>query len=306
MDCVSAALDHLEVGSPIVATNLTMYPLLLQGEVAPSYLTLDEALASGLAIISEVSEAGSVPELRVENKATRPLLILDGEELVGAKQNRIVNLTILVPEQHTLHIPVSCVEAGRWAHRSRQFAAAGRTHYASGRARKLEQVSCAMRVDGSRSADQGAVWADIDEKARRLDAHSPTHAAEAMYERSRSALGDFEHRFEAVPLQAGGLFAINGAIAGMDLFDSQATWRKSMRKLVQSYGLDAVDPAGARSADSRTQPELFLAIVKRAAQERFPAIGLGEDVRISGETVAGGALAVDGKVIHLVAFPRGA
>ena len=37
-----------------------------------------------------------MPELRVVNRAGRMVLILDGEELVGAKQNRIVNTTILV------------------------------------------------------------------------------------------------------------------------------------------------------------------------------------------------------------------
>jgi hypothetical protein len=291
-----------------------MYPLLQREESAPGYLTLDEALAAGLASVTEVSESGSVPELRVENRAPKPVLILDGEELVGAKQNRIVNLTILVAAQQTLHIPVSCVEAGRWARRSREFAAAGRAHYAAGRARKLEQVSCAMRASGTREADQSFVWQDIDEKSRRVKAGSATHAAAAMYEHSRSKLEAFLEELEAVPRQAGGLFTINGIVAGLDVFDSQATWRKSMRKLVQSYGLDAVDHAEARGhrgtseggSDARPQPEVFLSALKQASRDRFPAIGVGEDVRITGDSIVGGGLVVNGKVVHLVAFPASA
>ena len=239
------------------------------------------------------------------------MLILDGEELVGAKQNRIVNLTILVAAQQTLHIPVSCVEAGRWAHRSREFAAAGRAHYATGRARKLEQVSCAMRAFGTREADQRDVWQDIDEKSRRMKAGSATRAAAAMYERSRSKLDAFIEELEAVPRQAGAVFAINGIVAGLDVFDSPATWRKSMRKLVQSYGLDALDHADARGhvgasvggSDAKPQPEVFVAALRQASRDRFPAIGVGEDVRIAGDSIVGGGLVVDGKVMHLVAFP---
>jgi hypothetical protein len=314
MDAIIAALDQLELGAPITAANLTMYPLLLPVESAPGYLTLDEALAAGLASVTEVSESGSVPELLVKNGAAKPVLILDGEELVGAKQNRIVNLTILVAAQQTLHIPVSCVEAGRWARRSREFAVAGRAHYATGRARKLEQVSWAMRTSGTREADQGYVWQDIDEKSRRMKAGSATHAAAAMYERSRSKLDAFIEELEAVPRQAGALFTINGIVAGLDVFDSPATWRKSMRKLVQSFGLDALDHADARGhrgaseggSDARPRPEVFLSALKQASRERFPAIGVGEDVRIDGDSIVGGSLVVDGKVVHLVAFPASA
>jgi len=306
MDAIIAALDQLELGSPVTAANLTMYPLLQPEDSAPGYLTLDEALAAGLASVTEVSESGSVPELLVKNGAAKPVLILDGEELVGAKQNRIVNLTILVAAQQTLHIPVSCVEAGRWARRSREFTAAGRAHYASGRARKLEQVSCAMRTSGTREADQGYVWRDIDEKSRRMKAGSATHAAAAMYERSRSKLDAFLEELEAVPRQAGAVFTINGIVAGLDVFDSPATWRKSMRKLVQSFGLDALDNAGAPAADAKPQPEVFLSALKQASRDRFPAIGVGEDVRIAGDSIVGGGLVVDGKVVHLVAFPASA
>ena len=85
MDPIMAALDSLEVGTPVTVANLTMYPLLLLEESAPGYLTLDEALAAGLASVTEVSESGCVPELLVKNLAKQPVLILDGEELVGAK-----------------------------------------------------------------------------------------------------------------------------------------------------------------------------------------------------------------------------
>jgi hypothetical protein len=280
-----------------------MYPLLVPEESAPGYLTLDEALAAGLTSVTEVSESGRVPELLVKNLAPQPVLILDGEELVGAKQNRIVNLTILVAARQTLPIPVSCVEAGRWAHRSRDFAAAGRAHFASGRARKLEQVSFAMRASGSRLADQGAVWQDIHEKSSRMRAESATEAAAAMYEGARVGLDAFLDQLQPVPRQAGAIFAINGNVAGIDLFDCPATWRKSMRKLVQSYGLDAIDYAGAPTPDTKPQPERFLSTLKKAPRERFPAVGVGEDVRITGKTIAGGGLAVDGKLVHLVAFP---
>ena len=304
MDLIAAALDQFDVGAPVTAGNLAMFPLLLPGDDEPGYTMLDEALGAGLASVTEVSEAGSVPELLLKNLAPSPVLILDGEELIGAKQNRIVNLTILVAAKQTLKVPVSCVEAGRWSSRSREFEAAGRTHFASGRAQKLEAVSCAMRERGSREADQGQVWDAIEEKAQRLGAESPTQAAAAMYERSRTKLEELVARLEPLPRQAGAVFAINGEVAGLDVFGSAAMWRKSMRKLVLSYGLDALDRADEPKAAEGASPGRFLAALKRTSAERFPAIGLGEDLRLTGRSVAGGGLVVDGKLVHLVAFPK--
>jgi hypothetical protein len=303
MDPITSALDHLTLGTPVTADNLAMFPLLLPDEAAPRYLVLDDAIAAGVATVTEVSEAGMVPELLVSNTADTPVLILDGEELTGAKQNRIVNLSILVAAHQKLHIPVSCVEAGRWARRSREFATAGRAHYASGRARKLAQVSCAMSEDGSRLADQGDVWRGIDMKAERLNASSDTRAAAAMFEGAQLRLEGFVERFDPLPGQVGALFTINGLIAGLDLFDSQATWRRSARKLVQSYGLDAVDSLGSPEPSAKPRPKAFLTALKKAPRKNFQAIGLGEDVRIDGSRIIGGGLVAEGQLVHLVAFP---
>ncbi|MBP1635291.1 MAG: hypothetical protein H6Q10_1865 [Acidobacteria bacterium] len=292
----------LTVGAPVEVANLTMFPLLATGQSAAGYATLDEALAAGFVRITEVSDAGHVPELTVVNDGAVPVLLLDGEELVGAKQNRIVNLSILVPARTRLPLPVSCVEAGRWSHRSRAFSAAGRAHYASGRAMKLQQVSYFLRTSGARHADQGAIWGDIDAKAQRMAACSPTHAAAAMYDQAREQLEAFQRKLEAAPGQVGAIFAINGAIVGLEAFDSPATWAKSMRKVVESYGLDALDREAGPGRRGRRDPQRFLSLVAAGEVERFKAVGLGEDLRLHGPHLSGAALAVDDELVHVLAY----
>ncbi|MFB3853728.1 MAG: ARPP-1 family domain-containing protein [Vicinamibacterales bacterium] len=299
---IQTLAQTLRIAPPVGAANLTMYPLLADVEKPAGYLTLDESLAAGFVKVTEVSEAGHVPELTIVNDGPTPVLVLDGEELVGAKQNRIVNLTILVPARRTLRLPVSCVEAGRWSRRSHAFAAAGRTHYASGRAMKVEQVSSCLRTSGGRHADQSAIWADIDAKSARMAATSPTHAAAEMYRRARGALDDFQAGLEPLPCQVGAIFAINGVIAGLELFDSPATWRKSMRKIVESYGLDAVDRQEEAPRRAPDDPGRFLSSVSTAEVESFPAIGLGTDLRFKSGGTTGAALAVDDELVHLLAF----
>ncbi len=114
MNIVEQALSKTKKGTSVSVNNLMVIPLLAEIDREPDYLTLDEALAQGEVRVTETSEAGDVPELRFENRSNRAVLLVDGEELVGAKQNRVLNLTILVPGKSTIIIPVSCVEAGRW------------------------------------------------------------------------------------------------------------------------------------------------------------------------------------------------
>ncbi|MGQ0579869.1 MAG: ARPP-1 family domain-containing protein, partial [Betaproteobacteria bacterium] len=89
-------------------------------------MLLDEALARKLARVTEISDSGSVPELMFSNEAEANILLMDGEELVGAKQNRVLNVSILVGGKSQVAVPVSCVEQGRWRWSSRHFASPGR------------------------------------------------------------------------------------------------------------------------------------------------------------------------------------
>jgi hypothetical protein len=303
MSILTETLSRLSLGEPQAHANLALFPLLAEAPPAPEYLLLDEALDRGCARVTEVSEGGSVPELRFENACERPVLILDGEELVGAKQNRVLNLSVLAPAGRTITIPVSCVEAGRWHHSSAEFRSEGRSYYASGRASKARAVSENLAREGSRRSDQGEVWSDIDAKMARLRADSPTRAAAALFEARRDQLEHYRAAFSAVSGQTGALFAINGRFAGLDLFDRPETLAKVLPKLVGSYALDAIDFAEEGGEASREYLETVLSDVAVADVRAFPGVGLGEDLRLTAPNLSGGALLAEGRVVHLYAFP---
>src|SRR5262245_4041299 len=92
-------LSSLILGDPQQFKNMTAAPLFTPLNHGPEYLTLQEAMEKGLLSVEEVSSAGSVPQLKAVNRADSPVLLLDGEETVGAKQNRVLNTSILLVEK---------------------------------------------------------------------------------------------------------------------------------------------------------------------------------------------------------------
>ena len=114
-------MEDIVVGRAKRYRDITVFPLHRAVTPRLDYMALDEALDRKLVEVTEVDAAGSVPDLLVKNCGKRSVLIIDGEEVVGAKQNRVVNTSILLPAESTTKIPVSCTEAGRWAEVSAQF-----------------------------------------------------------------------------------------------------------------------------------------------------------------------------------------
>lgn len=141
---VRSFLESLKLGRRQSHENLTIFPLMAPQNGAPDYLTLEEALAEGCMRITELSEGGSVPELRLFNDSPRAVLIVEGEELSGAKQNRVVNATFLVPGKTQLVIPVSCVEQGRWSYKGRSLHSGGKVMHAS--LRRAHQRAVGERI----------------------------------------------------------------------------------------------------------------------------------------------------------------
>jgi hypothetical protein len=280
---------------------------LLSGYAADfDYITLDEALTADLIEVMEKDEAGSVPELKVENRSPKMILILDGEELVGAKQNRIVNTTLLIQGKSNTVIPVSCVEQGRWSYESPSFHSKERLMSAQLRGLKAEQVHRSIRTSDSFRSDQSEIWDEISSKAARMEAESPTMAMSEIYEKKRSKLSDYVSHFRLVEMQVGAVFSINGKVVGLDSFGKPETFAKVFKKLVESYALDAIDWSETEIASKtlRSKVTRFLRTAGVATVESRPSVGLGTDFRLESRNLNGFALVHEDRILHLSVFAR--
>ncbi|MGH7428280.1 MAG: ARPP-1 family domain-containing protein [Candidatus Methylomirabilaceae bacterium] len=280
--------------------GLTVIPLLLKHPPAErEYLLLEEAVAAGTIVVDEVG-GGVVARLLVHNLGERPVLLIDGEQLIGAKQNRILNTTILVAARSKLEIPVACVEQGRWG-RSLGAMSPAETLFPEARRAKAEAVTRSVRLSGVYEADQSLVWEQVAHRLRTIGVQSPTSAILDAYRQRDTDLEAYARAFTWRDGQAGVICGIGGAVACADLFDHPETLRRLYPRLIRSYALDALGIE--RGEVDSTAGQRFLEAASRATMTVHPAVGLGEEVRLTGEGVTGSALVAEGSVVHLALFP---
>ncbi len=303
MNVIADTISQITIGAPRAFGKLCLFPLLSDLPPAFPYKTLDDALHNGKARVTEISEGGSVPDLRFDNDGNEPVFLLDGEELVGARQNRIINISILVGAHQSIIIPVSCVEHGRWAYTSRHFRSADRTLFAKARAAKMRDVTQSLHASQERRANQHAVWHAISEKAARMAVDSPTDAMSDIFESRTSHLGDYRAALCPQQGQVGAAFAIGGTLIGVELFDAAESYAKLHSKLISGYAVDAIEERVQSSSQITLEGvRQFLARIAETPATPYRALGDGTDLRISSQNLSGGALEVEGRIIHLAAF----
>jgi len=307
-ESIALYLKSLELDLEARFQNMTVFPLFNENGSGTKYLSLDEALELRLIKVTEVSESGDVPNLLVANKGEIPILILAGEELVGAKQNRLVNATFLVPGLSNLTVPVSCVEQGRWGYRGKEFKSERRMSSPNLRSKVEEDVSYSLNAQEGFRANQSRVWDEISAKSARLAVHSKTLAMGAIYESYDDQLKNYLENFPRSVGQTGFLASINERLAGMELFDTAENLGKYFDKLIQSYALDAIDLMRQKQHKSSQatgiKAESWLAKLKNAPVITTPSLGLGQDLRVDGEGIIGSGLLYDESLVYLSIFAR--
>ena len=319
MSIITETLGDIRLDEPLAYRKLTVFPLTRPVDGPPEYLTLDQAMADSSIKIGEVSESGNVPEIRFENTGSKPTLLVDGEEISGGKQNRILNISILAPAKETITIPVTCVEAGRWGRhdsgyrreRDRMLRSRHRAefeeadHIAFMRMRRVKHVavSHSLKAAGSRYASQAEVWSEIEALDGDMGTRSPTRAMRDSYEQRRQSLEEYVQALPMVKDQVGVAFALNNRLVGLDLFDHPHTLSRILPKLVRSHAMEALrEPDTVAEVASVDAARDFIGEIVKATTTRYPAVGEGEDLRLESNQIVGGALEARERLIHLCAF----
>jgi hypothetical protein len=286
-------------------------------EAGPAYLTLTEAAEAKGVDVHELG-GGTVPAVEVETGAD-PVVIFGGDTIVGGKQNRIINVTIWLTPHKKTHIPVTCLEAGRWDPGAEAGFAAGPKADLGIRRMMSSQVHASARmatpsgderVSHRYSADQGAVWAEVDMKHQRAATTSRTGALHDLYAREASDVEALEHAFPYPDGATGAAIAIGGRLVALEFYDRPAIarklWGRVMEGAVRAHldhrrmvAAGAVKPPRHRYPD-RDALGRMLGRMKNAQDGALesPAVGEGTDVRFETSRITGSALLREERVVH--------
>ena len=254
---ISKLLGAVRLGEPVSDAGLTLIPVYAEFDDAPPLITLGQALELETLVVTEVDAGGAVPELHAANLGDVGVLILDGEELAGAKQNRVLNTSVYLAPGREITVPVSCTEHGRWRYVSERFSDSGYVAARAVRRAAHESVTRNVRSIGDYRSDQGEVWNQVEMLHNRhgvsprqapcakstSSARSGSAVARPHSRRSRGnpgcrALGR-QGRGVRRPGNAGGLLGLH-------------------ERLVRSYSIDALVESGNTGADDlRTAKEFW-------------------------------------------------
>lgn len=269
-------------------------------------ITSSVALKNGFIEVKEVSDSGSVNELLVLNKSPHFIFMMDGDILDGAKQNRVLNTSVLLAPQSKTTLPVSCVESGRWNYKSGNFKSTDYVAPTNLRANKSMRVSEGLVNFSKHTSDQGEVWASVAETSGILGIKSMSSNLSDVFDASQNAYQKFLNSFTHHDKANGVLFFVNKKPLALDAFNHTDMMKEYFPKLLKGVALDVYGMKNEKN--EMTEPEAnfktleFMDFVSATEQKTFRGVALGEERRFGNETISGFELRYNNQMVHLTAL----
>ncbi len=138
----------------------------------PQMVPLSAALAGGAATVSELGR-GDVNRLRIFNRSSALLFGMSGELVVGGRQDRLLNSSVLIAPGATVPVAVSCIERNRWesAGTHRGFSPARATASPAVRSAVHGTMITNLAHTGIHRTNQRQVWRKVSQTLRQTGVH---------------------------------------------------------------------------------------------------------------------------------------
>lgn len=295
----------LRLGPAQTFGDLEFHPMIAAGDGPAAWLTAGEAVEKGSLVIVEQG-GGAVGELLARNRGGRPVLILEGETLVGCKQNRVVAHTVMVAPGRTVVIPVGCMEQGRWSSARGAFAMGAARMEPSLRKETVVETARARRVTGRPALDQLRLWQGVADSENLHGTRSATGDYHETLQRREAETREAVRRAEPLASQVGIVALWRGRLLGLESVGHPEAWNAVARRTIASYVLAAgslgrCERGGAGAPPGRSAAE-WLEAVRTARITVRPALDVGRDLELTGPGFVGSALWHDGAPAHLSVF----
>lgn len=239
MNNIKSLIDSFQFEEPIhIGTKFTIIPLKSFIKSRLEYISLEEALASKKLTLIGVDNHGCVNAIIAINNSRDYILLVEGDVLVGSKQNRSLNTTILLEPSCKSKIPVSCIESGRWRFTSRFFSAGSSTIPHHLREMMHKYVKESLRRRRSYDANQSKMWSSIDNEIARLNLHSETNDMDFLI---KEKIKEQPISFDEINLNRsiqGIVFFINSSLRYFEYFSRSEFYQKFYPRLIRELILD--------------------------------------------------------------------
>ena len=305
MENIKQQLQSINISDPLHFQNLTLFAIKGSNNTSFHYITLSQAYENKVVEVKETSEEGSVSELLFINNSDTPILIIEGQELLGAKQNRIINVSILVPAHISMVIPVSCCERSRWGFRSnREFSLSDRMTFSKARRNKMRSVNERWESGDTADSDQQEVWQDMDVKFAKMNVNSSTDSMGDFYDTYSERINQYVKSFASENDDKGIIAAINGKIVSMEFFDRNTAFKDNLSKIIRGLAADAIEEQKTSLIATKKQAEDFVENVHASRINELGSIGLGSQYRINGDSQLGQTLIFNNHIVHFIVFTK--
>jgi hypothetical protein len=269
----------------------------------PILESLEAGLSKGSIRIGETSESGEVPFLLLENTGDLPVILLDGEEVVGGKQNRIINTTLVVPAHTTVKIPVSCIQAGRWRKDRADFESGQSIFRAKSRAVQKSTVTASVRARGSYRSDQHAVFDQVRESLRAWGVRSETSDFTEGRERVAHRIEEFVEAIRPAESQIGAIFINSEGILGLEMLGTPILFSLVYQKVTRSFAFEVFGGPDMNGVSVDGAREWWEKILQSEFSRHAPPAA-GEDIRMGTHDLIGSGLVWNGVLVHFSCFPN--
>ena len=302
IDGINVSLELLESQK---YKNMEVIPVRINCNGNRDYLTLKRGIKAGFVEITEC-QVSTVGTVLAKNNSNIPLILIDGDEIIGAKQNRIMNRSLIIPPRTAMEVSVSCTEQGRW-------------HYGRGNDINFSQRDDIISFDCSeeaadfstrraKSADlfenrscQSTVWDSINDLEMRTSFKSSTSALHDNFINHRPRLNEYLKNFRVEYGQSGAIFIINGQIKGLELFANPSIYQDYHEKIFRSYIMEAIidyNPCNHYRDDVRG----FLREISCSEFRTSINEGIGRHLKFANHYGYGAALFDGNKLVHINYF----
>ncbi len=283
---------------PFFISNLKVYPVVAEEVLEENPVVLQQALDEGGV---SVRETGSVDSVELDYDWDDPLFVLDGEELIGARQNRMF-ITSMLLRRGRRRVPVACVEEGRWSGEG-EFRLSGYIAFPRLRSINAQAVTKSLRTRKAFSTDQGSIWKEVTRKLESLKVQSQTKAMTESFKAASQRLNPYQD-FTPLENQVGFFVYSNLRFLAADIFGSPQLFKAYAPKLLQSYGLDAIEDAEGGKKEKAPEPSHLLEMVSSKEPDVVQqGVDMGQEWRMVLRKFVLKALILR-KIVHLSIFPK--